>query len=366
MSPAPRTARLLQPGGFLATIIERTIRSGEKRFEVQVRLAGQRPRFATFAKLADAKRWAQREEVSIRDARAFGRSAVGHRTLAEAIDRYLAEHLADLAPSTVRGRRAMLLFWLDQLGAMKLGALRPDHIARALRDLAERGLSPSSANRYLSALSRVLTIASRRWEWVESNVARNVSKSPEPTGRMRFLSEPERDRLLAACKASRSPELYALVYLALATGGRYGELVGLRWEEIDLARGMVTFARTKNRDRRSVKIGGEALAALLALGPQESGRVFERDSHRTAWEGAVERAGIAPFRFHDLRHSAASFLAQSGASLLDIGAILGHRAVATTKRYAHLTQSHLDAVSDRMAEKFLTLRPAPSDPKASD
>jgi len=348
----------------MATIRERRTRDGETRYEVQVRLAGTEPRVATFASLRKAQRWAQEQEVAIRERQRFGRVLSATTTTTDAIDRYLAERVSDLSPSGQRKRRTILGWWRDRIGHVPLKDLSPEHLSRALAALGRDGSGPGTQNRYLSAISRALEFAKREWRWIDHNPARDVSRRREPPGRVRYLSNAERERLLEACRASRDRELYPLVLIALATGARLGELVSLRWEAVDLDARRITFNATKNRERRSAAITGPAAEALDLLGPQESGPVFSHTVFRHSWERAVNEAGVEDFRFHDLRHTAASYLAMSGASLLDIAALLGHKTLAMVRRYAHLSDSHLSGVSDRMAEKFLTPK-GQGDPSAT-
>ena len=345
----------------------RKTKAGEVRYEVAVRLAGASPQVATFASLKKAKQWAQEREVEIREKRQFGRALTSKRTLAEAIDRFTTENLERLALSGRRNRAAHLAHWRERLGHFRLVSLTPDHFATVSAELERGGAGPATVNRYLAAVARVLSLAEKEWRWLDRNPLRGVARRKEAQGRARYLSAGERDRLLAACRQSRNAELFPLVLLALSTGGRFSELTGLQWEEVNFGRGVVTFHRTKNSERRSVPMSAPVREALGLLGPKESGPVFVHRSHRTAWELARERAGLVDFKFHDLRHTAASYLAMSGASLLEIAEILGHKTLAMVRRYAHLSTVHLSEVSERMAAKFITTtQPSRDDPPASD
>ena len=192
---------------------------------------------------------------------------------------------------------------------------------------------------------------------MESNPVLKISKPSEPVGRVRYLDDDERTRLLAQCRVSRCQILYTVVVLALSTGARKGELLGLRWGDVDLKRGVFTFRKTKNGSDRIIPVTGHALDQL-----REYAKVRRIDSPfvfpnppgnkpaciETAWLGAVDRAGLSDFRFHDLRHSAASYLAVNGASLLDIAHVLGHKSLSMTQKYAHLSESHTRGVVERM------------------
>lgn len=309
--------------------------------------------------LSAAREWARNIEAEVVGGRLLPRIEADKHTLAEAIERYEQEALRDLAPTNRRRVSSQLRWWRRELGALTLASLTPATIADRRARLLRRCSGPTS-NRYLAALSVVLQLAVKEWGWLEVNPCRAIKRKPESRGRVRFLSEDERDRLLEACDRSVDRRLLPLVLFALTTGARQGELVWLRWDHIDLGSQAATLHDTKNRDRRVVHFHGRAGEALreLARTPHISGYLFAgRRQHpnfpRVAWEKALEKAEIEDFRFHDLRHTAASYLAMSGATLPELAAFLGHRTLAMVKRYSHLAESHSREVSARMVEKFL-------------
>jgi integrase len=151
--------------------------------------------------------------------------------------------------------------------------------------------------------------------------------------------------------------LYLLVILAISMGARKDELRWLRWRDVDLERGYLRLALTKNRDRRAVPLTGLARDLLTQWAPphpSDSALVFPgRRGDRPVliekgWRSARKRAAIVDFTFHDLRHCCASYLALKGASLLDIATILGHRKIASTMRYTHLTSAHTHTLAAQM------------------
>lgn len=207
--------------------------------------------------------------------------------------------------------------------------------------------SQSTVNRYHAALSALFTwakkrrLAPRTWE----NPARAVERAPEDNGVLRFLSPDERSRLLEACRGSRWNRLYALALMALTTGARKGELTALTWRDVDLEQGVAYVRDSKNRQPRTLPLVPAVLQELRRFATDRlDARIFPSSRDRakprqfdSAWRAALDRARIRSFRFHDLRHSCASYLAQQGASLLEIADVLGHRQLAMTRRYAHLT-----------------------------
>lgn len=349
----------------MATISERKTEDGKVRYQAKVRLKGYPAQAATFHRKKEAERWAQSTEAALRERRYFKTAESGRRTVGELLDRYSREILP--TKRSARSQRAQLAWWRDELGDLTLADLTPALVADC-RDRLARGETPSGKHatpatqvRYLAALSHAVSVAVREWGWLDDNPVRKVRRPQEPRGRVRFLSEEERTALLAACKRDRNPLLYPLVVLALGTGARLGELLSLRWTDIDSARGVACLARTKNGEPRSVFLTGHALAVfqeLAALRRRDTDLVFPSAEGKTpaclrkSWERAVAHAGIRNFRFHDLRHTSASYLAMTGATPMDIAAVLGHKTLAMVKRYAHLSESHVSQVVARMNESI--------------
>lgn len=307
----------------------------------------------SFTRKADAVAWAAEVERDMRLGRLVSQEAE-RRTLADLITRYEEEVLEPRSSTDVRKRKAQLAEWRKRLGAQRLIHITPPVLAEERNKMQREGRAAGTVNRYLAALSHAFTIAVREWGWLESNPARDVSNLREPRGRVRFLSDDERARLLVACSQSSDDRLHAIVVLALSTGMRQGEILGLRWRDVDVAVGRIILEHTKNGDRRAVPLAGPALHLL-----EERAKVRRIDCdwvfppirgtarpsfNRKPWVEALETAGIDDFKFHDLRHSAASYLAMNGASLVEIADILGHKTLAMVKRYAHLSEQHTRGV----------------------
>jgi integrase len=285
----------------------------------------------------------------------------GTYTVSDLLHAYEREYLPTKAPKT-QYQQAKLYRWIAaDLGHLLLEQLTPAKL-RAWRDELSRYYAPSTVRRYLDSLSGPLTVAVRDYEWLPANPLEKVQKPKAPPARVRFLSDEERTTLLLWCAQSRNPHLYLIVLLALTTGARKNELLWLAWQDVDLERGFLRLAQTKNRTRRAVPVRGKALQLLQERRGQHRpvSWVFPRFDQqkpvdiKAAWENAVKRAALHDFRFHDLRHTAASYLAMSGATLLEIAAILGHKSMQVTYRYAHLAAAHTGNVVERMTEKFLS------------
>jgi integrase len=167
-------------------------------------------------------------------------------------------------------------------------------------------------------------------------------------------------RLVAECQKSANPHLYTIVRLGILTGARKNELRTLTWRQVDLEKKRITIHHTKNDDVKVLRLPAPAVALI-----EEHGKVRRLDSALVfpsakdpkkpttltrAWKSALRRAKVANFRFHDLRHTAGSYLAMSGASEREIAEVLGHRTLARVKRYSHLSEKHTTSVVDRLAD----------------
>jgi len=172
----------------------------------------------------------------------------------------------------------------------------------------------------------------------------------EPQGRLRWLTPDEARALLEACRAQRPARLADLVELALYTGLRQGELLGLTWTAVDRASGVLRVEVSKSGKRRLVPLNGPADAVLARLGGGEDLVFGTRswDAFRDHWEAAVEAAGLEDLRFHDTRHTFASWAMQRGASLPKLKDLLGHSSLAMVMRYAHLSPEHLRSAVARL------------------
>ena len=353
----------------MAYIQERTTADGKTHYRVQIKLRGFQMATATFARKTDAKLWAQQTEAAMREGRYFKTAEAKKHSVEELIDRYILQVMPSKpseAPSTI----AQLKWWKKRIGHILLSDLTPAVIAEQrdwlLTSLTGRGKkrSPSTVVRYLAALSHALTVAVKEWGWLEDSPMRRVTKPSEPRGRIRFLSDSEREALLRACKASSNPFLYLVVVLALSTGMRQAEIMHLRWEDIDIPRGRITLHKTKNGERRVVALRGLALSLLkehAATHQQDIGLLFPSNKCpqtpmdlRFPWEQALKAASIDDFKFHDTRHSCASYLLMNGASLAEIAEVLGHKTLSMVKRYSHMSDSHAADIVEKMNNKIFS------------
>jgi integrase len=359
----------------VATIQKRVGRNGDITFRVQVRLRGAPVERATFTSKTAAKHWAQKIETDIRENRHFRTAEARRRTVAELIDRYIEQWLPQKAPSVVT-QRFQLLWWREEIGDRILAELRPDVFIDARTELSKRlvpkkgadgktthvKISSGTINRYFAALSPVFTVAVRELGWLHENPLRTINKLKEPKGRDRFLDKHEIKQLLAACKNSKNSYIHLFVLLSLSTGMRKNEVLGLRWADFDQDMKQLTLHDTKNGEKRGIPVAAQALAELLRVRSKAEKKLkaekrpkSDLEGHhifpsraggdepldiRVPWETVRDAAKLSDFRIHDLRHTAASYLAMNGSSLLDIAHVLGHKSLDMVKRYAHLSPQH--------------------------
>ena len=350
----------------MATIEKRTNLNNEISYRVKVRLKGYPVQTTTFERLTDAKKWIASTESAIREGRHFKTSESKKRTLKELIDRYIKEILPQ-KPRSLIDQKTQLNWWKNEIGSYLLADITPSLLTEYRGKLTtETGIrkkirTSSTANRYCAALSHCFTIAVKEWEWMQENPMLKISKLKEPRGRTRFLDDEERERLLRVCSESQSPFLYLLVILALSTGARKMEILSLKWQDVDLQRGLIILHDTKNGDKRSlplVSTAKELMKEHFKNRNENSDLVFPAKSLkdpidiRTPFETALKKAKIEDFKWHDLRHSAASYLAMNGASLAEIAAVLGHKTLSMVKRYSHLSDSHTAGVVEKMNNKI--------------
>ena len=342
---------------------------GSTTYHAEVRLKGYPKQRGSFRTRTLAKKWIQDTESSIRDGRHFRLAEAKKHTVKDLIERFISQWLTQYPHRIVR-QSAYLDWWKNRLGHLLLSDLSPAALAEArdvlLSEKTPRGniRTPSTVNRYLAAFSRALTIAMKEWGWLDDTPMRKISKPSEGKGRNRLLSLAEKDRLLKACKQSPSPYLYKIVSLALLTAMRQGEILSLTFENCDFHNKIITLEETKNGERRIIPITNVVADILNSCKNSDiaSGLVFNPTSSTNrsglvdvynAFRKAVKQAGISNFRFHDLRHAAASYLAMSGATQGELMTILGHKSPSMTRRYAHYSQKHVANLMERMHSDIL-------------
>jgi len=351
----------------MATIQERKLKNGTTHYRAIVRQKGNKSQSKTFRRKTDAKEWARKTETEMVESQHFKTRIAKRRTVSELVEKYKDEILP-YKTKIMHHQASQLDWWEKNIGHLFLSEISP----RVLSEYRDRLLntpiqnnkprSPATVNRYMAALSHAFTIAVEDWEWLQENPLNKVRRLTESRGRTRFLSPEEVNSLLQACETSPCKPLYPIVIMALSTGARKMEILRLRWRDINLRRETITLDHTKNGEIRVVPLKGQALKMIKDMKKVrriDTELLFPGNNpqspieFRKHWLKALEDAEIDDFKFHDLRHTAASYLAMNGASLVEISNILGHKTLDMVKRYAHLTEDHTAGVIERMNESIL-------------
>lgn len=362
----------------MATIQKRERKNGPV-YRAMIRIQGFPEQTKSFKRLTDAKMWAQQTESDIRkgEFKNVVKEASKH-TLSKVIERYKEDILPSKAANTQRAESTWLTVWDRELGQYALSFITTELISKKMKTIAKAGdgrqdkptgtKSPRTMKHYRGTLELLFKHAIE-WGWAANNPVENIKQLGKiNNNRVRFLDDDERSALIEACKNSPNKQLHAVVIFALSTGARKNEILSIKDGDLDLERNTAILRDTKNGETRSVPIMGplqDLMKNQIKLRdelnkklPKPSEFIFPRKDGlksidiRKAWENARGKAGIVDFRFHDLRHSAASYLAMNGATLLEIAAVLGHKTLQMVKRYSHLSESHTRDIIEKMNEKI--------------
>lgn len=268
------------------------------------------------------------------------------RTWQEAVVRYLA---VKATLRSIEDARRICRMLDPYLGQSTLDQINGDMIWSIVQGELSKGNKPATVNRYLATVRSLLRMARDEWQWIDSfPKVRMLSGEVE---RDRWLTREEADRLIAACPA----DLAALVKFALATGCRAREITGLEWERVDLDRHTAWLNQTKNGTPRGVPLNRDAVVVLEGQRGKHPRYCFTLNGHpirwqvsNKAWRVALKKAGIQDFRFHDLRHTWASWHRQAGTSCDELKDLGGWKSRQMVDRYAKYATEHLAVAAARI------------------
>jgi integrase len=365
----------------MASIRERIDSNGKKSYHVQIRIKGFPPQTQTFENKTEGKYWAARVETEIRAGRYMPHAVAQRHTMRELLEEYKSKVLVPFKPKEARTQAPQIDWWIDRLGDYSLADITPAAIAKCRDELLvtpfgnkRKKRAPATVVRYLAGLSQAFNIAVNEWQWMPESPMSKVSKPKVSNERLRHLSAEEQSKLLEAAKVSANKYLHAILVLALSTGMRQSEIMTLHWGDVLIEEanevGLILLKKTKNGERRGVPLVRNAFDAIKFMrnayaasnNDQIDGTALlfpsEYDSSkpveiRKAWETTIRRAAITDFRFHDLRHTAASYLAMEGATAPEIAEILGHKSLQMVKRYSHFNKAHISDLMSRTSESRL-------------
>ncbi len=306
-------------------------------YRVHIRRKGIRTITRTFPTKRLATQFALKVEGDRQIQLAFGGRS-NKTTFKDLVGEYL---LKEYQGSYPREQKSKLNYWIRLFGDKQLVYITKSEISNGIHKLPNH-LTNATINRYKAAISVVFSYACREYD-LPDNPVRHIRSLPENNARIRFLSDDERSRLFKACRASDWDKLYLLVLLAITTGARRGELLGLRWTDVDFDKQTAFVETTKNGQPKVLPLTDSVVIELSKFKDQEPALIFNSEiktdkpfCFNKQWKKALLSADIENFRFHDTRHTCASYLAQNGASLLEIADVLGHKQISMTHRYSHL------------------------------
>ena len=251
---------------------------------------------------------------------------------------------------SIRTERNRVLAWAREFGNRPLGQITREEIEAWRRERMTTS-RPATINRDLSRLRRMFSLAVE-WGLLEESPMQGIKFLRENNARTRYLSLEECQRLIASCMA---PHIRAMVSVALHSGMRLGEILNLRWYDLDFSSGFILVRDSKNGESRHVPMDATLFALFRAYPHRPStDLVFSSSSGghivdvRTGFQNACKRAGLIDLHFHDLRHTFASQFVMSGGDLYILKEILGHKSITMTQRYAHLSPTYKIKAIDRM------------------
>ena len=284
-------------------------------------------------------------------AEAYGISKAGssRRRWQDAVVRYLSE-ITEADKKTIPMDRLHLRLLDPLLRDRLLADVNMDVLSEFVRQRRERDkVANSTINRTLEVVRRILNLAHHDWNWLD-RIPR-IRMLREPKRRIRFLVREEADRLLEALPEHLRP----VVRFALVTGCRMSEILHLEWHRVDFGRRVAWLdpGTTKSGDGRGIPLNTDAVLALRSVQGSSDRWCFTYQGKPmtavgAAWERALRRAGIEAFRFHDLRHTWASWHVMSGTSLQELMELGGWKSFEMVLRYAHLAPEHLSAAAKRI------------------
>jgi integrase len=294
------------------------------------------------------------ERVRAEMARTLRFAPPTEESFADVARQYLVHQKARISPANYERERGIVE---DHLKSFFAGELRAIRRATVQRYITERlaHVSNATVTKELNVLKHLLELAVSEWEYIPMNPARRIKPPKAPPGRVRYLQPTE----LRAVLAAAPPWLRAIVALAVATGMRRSEILKLRWLDVDLNGRRVLLPQTKNGEGRIVYLNHLALQAIESLPVTE--KTNPTDLLFPGLDGAwvsvafvrvCRGLSISDFHFHDLRHTAASWLRMQGADIHTVAQLLGHKDLRMAARYQHLSPAFLADAVGRLDSVF--------------
>jgi integrase len=304
--------------------------------------------------ITQAKAIRAAEMLRVEQAKMLGHAPPGQETFREIAERYLKYQKARISPKAYVREEGILRTHLARFNSLKLIAIRKVDIQLYVTEAASKR-SAASVHRELVVIKHLFNLAVE-WEIVPVNPARLIKPPKLPAGRMRYLQPTELRALLEACPDG----VREIVALAVSTGMRRGEILNLRRLDVDLSNRRIMLPQTKNGEGRIVYLNDMAMMVFDSMPEGLPGdRVFAdwngpRVAH--AFERARAEVKLVDFRFHDLRHTAASWMRMAGADIHTVGQLLGHKDLRMAARYQHLSPAFLAEAVGTLDKIFGSLK----------
>ena len=351
----------------MASIYKRKNENGSSVWRAVIRIKGHPSLSNHFERKQEAEDWAQETERKIRQGQFNIDSFKKQHTYKDLIERLKRDGFFE-HQKALKKISSQFEYWEERLGSYALVHITSDFISKERQllvntsALSGKKRATSTVNRYMAVLSSALGYAVKQLRWILENPCSRILKLKESSGRDRILTEEEIERLLVACKESRQEYLYCIVLIALTTGARKGEILGLEWSCLDFENGIAALKKTKNGKPRSVSLTEpvlQELQKLFVLRDKKkalvfaSKTVFGQMDIKKSWMVALKRARIEDYHFHDLRHQFCTFAAGMGASNIELQTAMGHSTLQMLLRYTSLDAQNSKKFSDHISKKIL-------------
>lgn len=312
-----------------------SIRKRNNRWEVRVRRSGQPTQTKTFTLKSDAQQWAREAELALEKGEFLQKPKVSPITLEGAVKRYLEE--VAIHHKGVASERYRLGKMANRLGKSKLITSITSKDIASYKVERQKEVTTASVRRELNLLSSLFETAKNEWGIIPLNNPITAVKRPSDSiARDRRLKPTEKEQLLSESLRIGSHQLYLAILIALNTGMRQGEILKLRWDDIDFARDQITVRDTKNGSNRVIVISS-VLRGSLVTARQNKEKLFTITASglQQAFRKLTTRLQIRNLRFHDLRHEAISSFFEMGLSVPEVQLMSGHRTLDQLMRYSH-------------------------------
>ena len=331
-----------------------TIRKRRDKWQVQIRRAGVRPFSKSFAVRKDAVAWARQMEVQAdRADLPADPAALQKVTLGDLVRRYrdtVSPRKKTAATETI----VLNAFLTRQICRRRLSELRTEDFA-TYRDQRLQTIKPSSLSRELTPVRHLFEVARDEWGLpIRENPLVKLRLQETDQRRERRLRTGEYERLIKAGRTCRNKLIVPIIELAIETGMRRSEILGIKGADINLDRRMLVLPETKNGSSRTIPLSYRALALLQPLIGETQVRIFPLSGNavRLAWEKLRRRANITDLHFHDLRHEAISRFFDLGLTVPEVASISGHKDARMLLRYAHASNQNVLFKLDQQIRDF--------------